>query len=94
VISLEVRIQTKADAAAGNTMFPEVPRMRTTEFAAYGAAILEGGMQSGETSVALLGRTAGGDWAVIQLSAALVKTLAAGVIGAEHRFADLRAEKN
>ncbi len=69
-------------------IFPGTLPAKTVQGTLEGVAILEGGMESGKTSVMLKVDLPDGSVAIVQTSAAMLLTLAAGCRGAMERFGD------
>lgn len=86
---VRIEIQSKEDADQGHQVFKEIVPddvvVQSAQLLALG--ILEKGMESGKTSTMLLVK-AKDQYFVVQASAALFETLAAGVSGAKVRFGD------
>lgn len=75
--------------------FPEVnPKNFAGELQLTGASILEGGMESGSTSVGFLLEGPDGKHYFAQQSAEIIMMLAHAIQGAEVRFATNKAKKN
>jgi hypothetical protein len=68
--------------------FPELTPENTISINSelYGVSILEGGMQSGKTSIGIVLQTEDGKFVLAQTSAAILSTLYHALLGAEQRF--------
>ncbi len=86
--SIKVQLKTDPPATIDNLKVPYVRGELDT------MVILEGGMQSGKTSVALHIITASGESVIVETSAAILEGIAATLKGAEMRFSDIREKKN
>lgn len=91
--AITVRLQSLAQAKGGQCMFPEFigHPIKNAEPQTFG--ILEGGMQSGATSVGMHLRLDDGTLVFFQMSAPMFRQLADALTGAELRWATARGGK-
>lgn len=84
-------IQTIEDGKTQKNAIPFDPKKTTTTLEFEGVTIMEGGMQSGATSLAfkLVDKNGNQYWA--EMSALLLQTLTSTLNGAEERFQDDKA---
>jgi len=75
--------------------FPELKPENTllADAELYGIAILQGGMQSGKTSIGIALKTPDGKFILAQTSAAILSTIYHALVGAEQRFMDEKINK-
>ena len=83
---IDVRILAKGDPPP----WPDIQQTAGAPVALERVAILQGGMVSGRTSVALFGKLPDGTFVMLETSAALMETLCGAVKGACQRFGDHR----
>lgn len=83
---LRVKIQSIEDAQNGIGLVDGMTPTNATESQRITAAIQEGGMASGQTSLMFIAEYPGPDFRFFQLSGALFETLSAAYYGAQVRF--------
>jgi hypothetical protein len=78
-----------------NEEAPAFPEVNNDNFLGnielIGAAILEGGMQSGKTAIGLMLKTPDGKYLFAETSGEIIENLGMAVKGANMRFADKKA---
>lgn len=76
--------------------FPELTEQNTIlhESELYGVAFLEGGMQSGNTSIGIVIKTHDDKFILVQTSAAILQTIYHALYGAEQRFLENKTTEN
>lgn len=92
---LIIRIQSLDDAKNSIPLFDDINS--ETDFTAAsveGFGILEGGMQSGKTSIMFKIRDAHGKLLIAEMPAEMFQSLNGALMGAEQRFSELKAKRN
>lgn len=87
MIGLNILIKTLDDTEPS---WPDMTNSNSVVGQLQGASILEGGMESGKSSVGFRIALPDGKYALVETSSELLKNLHAVLLGAEARFADLK----
>lgn len=85
-MQVPIRIQTKAETAAGTPLFPEFNGQIFEESKAIGVGILESGTTSGQAVVGIFFEDSFGRKGFVQFTAGIFHGIDAALRGAEIRF--------
>ncbi|MCC7374293.1 MAG: hypothetical protein IT581_06540 [Verrucomicrobiales bacterium] len=85
--SINIRVQTLAEAAAGRSLFPEFNGQIRDESKVIGVGILESGTMNGQAVVGILVDDTTGRKSFVQFTANIFHSIDAALRGAEARFA-------